>query len=90
MIATQTALHRTLRRSIMHAIGNDELADKVMDSITHSHPHLAQVWDENTCTGCRSILSALEKVEGQGYCDFCRWQADHDHYVENIRRYGDE
>jgi len=90
MIATQTALYRTMRRSIIHALGNEELADRVMDSITSSHPHLAQVWDENTCVGCRSILSALEKVEGHGYCEFCAWQADHDKYVENLRVYGGE
>lgn len=89
MIATQTALHRTMRRSIMHAVGNEELADKVMDSIIESHPHLAKVWDENTCQSCRSILSTLEKEEG-GHCEFCKWQADHDYYVENIRKYGAE
>jgi hypothetical protein len=89
MMMTQTALHRTLRRSIMHALGNEELADKVMDSITISHPHLAQVWDENTCVGCRSILSALEKAEGRA-CEFCKWQVDHDKYVENLRIYGAE
>lgn len=86
---TQTAFSRTLRRSIMHALGNDELADRVMDSIIERHPHLAQVWDENTCRCCRSILSAVEKSEG-GACEFCKWQADHDYYVENLRMYGGE
>lgn len=88
-ITMQTALLRTMRRSVMHALGNEELADKVMESITHSHPHLAQVWDENTCFGCRSILSALEKQEGS-FCEFCAWQQDHDKYAENLRMYGGE
>jgi len=47
------------------------------------------VWDENTCVGCRSILSALEKAEGSA-CEFCKWQVDHDKYVENLRVYGAE
>ena len=25
-----------------------------------------------------------------GFCEFCKWQIDHDHYVENIRKYGAE
>ena len=86
---SQTAFIRTLRRSILNALGNEELADRALDSIVDAHPHLAQVWDENTCRACRSILSALEKVEG-GACEFCRWQADHDYYVENLRMYGGE
>ena len=48
-----------------------------------------QVWDENTCRCCRAILSAVEKDEG-GACEWCRWKADHDYYVENLRMYGGE
>jgi hypothetical protein len=90
MIATQTALHRTLRRSITHILGDDPRVDDVMDSIIKTHPHLAQVWDENTCVGCRAILSPLDKAEGKGCCEFCVWEADHDYYVENLRKYGSE
>lgn len=86
---SQTAFQRTVRRSIMHALGNEELADRVMDAITESHPHLAQVWDENTCKACRSILSALEKAEG-GCCEWCQWRAEQDYYEENLRMYGAE
>jgi hypothetical protein len=86
---THNALARTMRRAIMHALGDEERADAVLDSIKAAHPHLAEVWDTNTCCGCRAILSTLEKEEG-GFCEFCAWQIDHDHYVENIRKYGAE
>ena len=88
-VMAQNALARTMRRAIMHALADEERADLVMESIQKAHPHLAQVWDENTCVGCRAILSTLEKEEG-GFCEFCKWQIDHDHYVENIRKYGAE
>lgn len=74
----------------MHALGNEELADRVVDAVIHDHPHLAQVWDEGTCVSCRSILSELERVEQHGFCEFCAWQQDHDYYVDNLRRYGGE
>lgn len=85
----QQALRRTMRRSIINVVGNEELTDTILDSIMRSHPHLCQVWDDNTCRGCRGILSALEKVEGH-YCEFCRWQTDHDQYVDSLRKYGSE
>jgi hypothetical protein len=79
-----------MRRAIVNALGNEELADRAMDSIIDAHPHLAQVWDENTCVSCRAILSPIEKAEAKGCCEFCEWQADHDYYVENLRMYGGE
>lgn len=86
----QTALHRTMRRAIMHVLADDERADMVLDSIMEKHPHLVEVWEKGTCRGCRAILSELERVEPHGCCEFCAWQSDHDYYVENLRMYGAE
>lgn len=84
-------LYRTMWRSIMHECGNPELADGIMQRIIDAHPHLSQVWDENTCVACRAILTQLDKAEGSSFCDFCRHTEDPpEYYEENLRRYGGE
>ena len=90
IIESQTSLYRTMRRSIVNALGNEEAADRAMDSIIDAHPHLADVWERGTCKICRGILSELERIQPHGCCEFCEWQADHDVYAENLRRYGAE
>lgn len=86
-----SALYRTMWRSIMHEVGNPELADKIMQRITDQHPHLHQVWEENTCRSCKAILTPLNKAEGSSFCDFCQCDDDPpEYYEENLRRYGGE
>lgn len=85
-----STLYRTMWRSIMHALGNAEAADQVMQSIMDSHPHLSEVWDTNTCRSCKAILSGLDKAEASPYCECCRSITDPPEYYErNIKMYGD-
>ena len=86
-----SSLYRTMWRSVMHALGNAEAADQVMSSIVDSHPHLAEVWDANTCRACKAILSGLDKAEGSPYCECCRMDNDPPEYYErNVKMYGAE
>lgn len=86
----QAALHRTMRRAIMHVLGNEELSDLVMESLLDRHPQLTQLWEDGVCRGCHGVLREMERVEGHHLCEFCCWQADHDKYVDNLRMYGSE
>jgi len=87
-LATQTTLYRTMRRALMNALGNEELADRALDSVIDAHPHLPQVWEKGTCAKCRAILSELERLEPHGFCECCEWDIDYDEYADNLRRYG--
>ena len=89
-VLTDTPLHRTMRRAIAHVVGDTAAADLVLDAILERHPHLAQVWSENTCRGCAAILTPLDKAEARECCDFCQWQAGHDYYADNLKMYGGE
>lgn len=86
-----SSLYRTMWRSVMHALGNAEATDQVMSSIVDTHPHLAEVWDANTCRACKAILSGLDKAEASPYCECCRMDNDPPEYYErNIKMYGAE
>jgi hypothetical protein len=86
-----SALYRTMWRSVMHALGNAETADQVMSSIVDAHPHLAEVWEDNTCRACKAILSPLDKAEASPYCECCRMDNDPPEYYErNVKMYGGE
>ena len=86
-----SSLYRTMWRSVMHALGNAEAADQVMSSIVDTHPHLAEVWDANTCRACKAILSPLDKAEASPYCECCRMDNDPPEYYErNVKMYGGE
>jgi hypothetical protein len=86
-----SALYRTMWRATMHALGNAAAADQVMQSIMDSHPHLAEVWDANTCRACKAILSQLDKAEASPYCECCRMDNDPPEYYErNVKMYGAE
>lgn len=84
-----TPLYRTMRRSILNRLGNETLADAAVEAIIEAHPHLAQVWEKNTCFACRAQLSHGDHAHGDGLCEFCRNDNDPpDYYEENHRRYG--
>lgn len=39
------------------------------------------------CTDCGGTLTPTEEEHG---CEYCKWQAEHDERVENLRKYGAE
>jgi len=88
---SQSALYRTMWRSIMHATGNTETADAVMLSIVDSHPHLSEVWDANTCRACKAILQGVDKALDSPYCECCRMDENPPEYYDaNLKMYGGE
>jgi hypothetical protein len=89
--AHTSRLYRTMWRSIVNEVGNPELADRIMERIVDSHPHLSQVWEENTCRCCKAILTPLNRSEGSAFCDFCHMDMDRDEFYErNVKMYGAE
>lgn len=89
MNANATPLYRTIRRSILNQLGNERLADLAVDAIMYSHPHLAEVWEKNTCVCCRSVLTREDHAFDDGMCEFCRKDEDPPEYYEmQYKRYG--
>lgn len=89
MNATTHPLYRTIRRSILNQLGNEAIADRATEAILESHPHLAEVWEKNTCFACHAMLTREDHAYDDGLCEFCRKSVDPPEYYEmNHRRYG--
>jgi len=87
----ESALYRTMRRALLHSTNNEELADKALDAIIEAHPHLSEVWEQNTCRACKAILTPLDRAEEHPYCEYCRSDVDpHEYYEHNLQKYGGE
>lgn len=90
-ITATSPLYRTIRRSILNALGNERTADIATEAIMNSHPHLAMVWEKNTCFACRAVLAPSDYAFSDGLCEFCRHDEDPpEYYAENHRRYGSD
>lgn len=90
-VITTTPLYRTIRRSILNALGNESIADAATEAIIETHPHLAMVWEKNTCFSCRAVLAPGDYAHSDGLCEFCRHDEDPpEYYEENHRRYGSD